>query len=200
MSQDLTPLQTMRTLKFYLLWVMIGLMWTTVDFVLGVYKTSAFEEVTGDDHFLSAVRSVGLIVYTVNHPLWGSMGKSFGYKSAFVLYGAIQTSTLFTFYATSVGGKAMILIWYCLVFFPVVRLYTQRLHQICLEKVTWENILHFYFQWRLYLELGNICALPITRLYSLVLFVLHGRTESSSASVLSCNYPLISIIAMYSTV
>ena len=45
------------------------------------------------------------------------MADSLGYRFAFVLQSAILTSLLFTFYATSVGGKVMFFVWFCLILF-----------------------------------------------------------------------------------
>ena len=113
--QDMSPLQILRTPKFYCLSAMYGLVWTSIDGLAGIYKNFAFEEVTGDDHFLSIVGSVGSIFYAANQPFWGWMADFFGYGFAFVVQGAILTSSLFTFYASSVGGKAMFFIWYSLI-------------------------------------------------------------------------------------
>ena len=112
-SSDKTPLQMMRSVKFYLLWLMCTLTWTTIDFFSAMYKAYAFEEVTTDDHFLVLTASVATVLNTVGSVFWGLLADKTDSYYALAIYGCFMTSLLFTFYGTSLGGKAMFLIWMC---------------------------------------------------------------------------------------
>ena len=108
---DKTPLQMMKSVKFYLLWLMCTLTWTTIDFFAAMYKTYAFEEVTNDDYFLAWTASIAAVLNTVGSVLWGILADKTGSSYALAIYGCLLTSLLLTFYGTSIGGKVMFFIW-----------------------------------------------------------------------------------------
>lgn len=57
----------------------------SLGLLFGLYKTFVSEEVTEDNHFLSATGPVGSVVHAVSHPFWDWMADSFGFRFGFVL-------------------------------------------------------------------------------------------------------------------
>ena len=110
---DMTPWQMVKTIKFYLLWLMCTLTWTTIDFFSAMYKAYSFEEVTADDHFLAITASIASVLNTVGSLFWGILADKTNSSYALAVYGCFLTSLLFTFYGTSLGGKIMFFIWMC---------------------------------------------------------------------------------------
>lgn len=105
--------------SFYLLWIMFCCVGIEVTFVTSLYKSFGLEQVTTDDRFLSIVGAVSSCFNLLGRILWGVMADVTSYKLALVLQVAMSTCLLFTFYATSAGGKAMFAIWLCSMFFCI---------------------------------------------------------------------------------
>ena len=112
------PFQMLRTLRFYHLWSMMLLAGFSVSFITALYKVFGLTFIN-NDHFLATVGSVSAIFNFAGRIGWGVVADKFSYKSAFVLRSGTITVFLLTFYATSVVGKSMFLIWVCVILFCV---------------------------------------------------------------------------------
>ena len=116
---NLTPLQMITKPNFYLLWIMFLCVGTATALVSSLYKSFGLEKVTRDDQFLTIAGSVSAFFNLLGRILWGVLADLTTYKLAFVLQGAMMSSLLVTFYATSEVGKVMFFFWICGIFFCI---------------------------------------------------------------------------------
>ena len=110
-ADSLQPHQMIRRYNFYILFIMFSIAGTTVYFFFSLYKTFSLEEVTGDDYFITIASSVGSVALALGKFFWGMLSDLTDYKFAMVVNSGMTTFLLYTFYATSIGGKAMLFIW-----------------------------------------------------------------------------------------
>ena len=120
---SLQPLQMLKQFNFYLLWLIIFFNSSAQYFVITYYKVFGFTFIA-DDHFLAAVGSVGAICDTAGCIAGGLLADKLGYKVAFVILNAVFTVFLLTFYASSMAGKPMYIIWACVLWFTMAGSYT----------------------------------------------------------------------------
>ena len=116
---NFTPLQMLKKVNFYLLWVMFLLAGSSVTFVSSLYKSFGLEQVSDNDHFLSIVGGVSALFNLLGRIVWGGVADLTTYKVAFVLQSALMTCLLFTLYSTTATGKAAFFIWICGIFFCI---------------------------------------------------------------------------------
>ena len=115
---DLRPLQMLKKLNFYVLWIMMLLAGFAVVFTATLYKFFGLTFIR-DDHFLAVVGSAASICNCTGRIVWGIMADKVSYKFSLVLQSGIMTIFLLTFYATSAVGKPTFFIWVCVLFFCV---------------------------------------------------------------------------------
>ena len=116
---NLHPLQMLHTTKFYVLYVMFFFNSIPIIFTATLYKFFALQLVTSDDRFLAVVGSVAAIFNWLGRIVWGLMADMVSYKFALVLLSGLMTIALLTFYACTEGGRAMLFVWVCLIFFCI---------------------------------------------------------------------------------
>ena len=115
---DLTPLQMLRKLNFYLLWFMMLFAGFAVFFTATLYKFFGLTFIN-DDHFLAIVGSASSICNCTGRIVWGLVADKVSYKFALVLQSGIMCSFLLSFYATSAAGMTVFFIWVCVIFFCI---------------------------------------------------------------------------------
>lgn len=115
---SLKPTQMLRKLNFYHLWFMFASNGMAVVFTATLYKFFALTFID-DDHFLALVGSIASVFNCTGRIIWGVLADKVSYKFALVLLGATMTAFHLTFYATIVGGKPMLFIWVCVIFFCI---------------------------------------------------------------------------------
>ena len=115
---DLRPLQMLKKLNFYFLWLMMLFAGFAVFFTSTMYKFFGLSFIE-DDHFLAIVGSASSICNCAGRIVWGLIADKLSYKFALVLQSGIMCIFLLTFYATSLAGKPMFFIWVCVIFFCV---------------------------------------------------------------------------------
>ena len=115
---DSTPLQMIKKLNFYFLWIMMLTSGFAVVFTATLYKFFGLSFVN-DDHFLAIVGSGASICNCAGRIVWGLIADKVSYKFSLVLQSGIMSIFLLTFYATSAVGKSTYFIWVCVIFFCV---------------------------------------------------------------------------------
>ena len=116
-TQDgVSPCKLFTKINFYILWMMYFIFLAVSDFLLRLYKTFGFEEVTTDDHFHAVLGSIAALCNCIGRVLWGALADITDHRFALVLQSSLMTCLLGTLYVTSVGGKPMFFIWICLIF------------------------------------------------------------------------------------
>lgn len=120
---DLKPLQMLKKLNFYFLWIMMLTAGFAVVFTATLYKFFGFSFIK-DDHFLAVVGSAASICNCAGRIVWGLIADKVSYKFSLVLESGIMSIFLLTFYATSAVGKSTYFIWVCVIFFCVGGVYS----------------------------------------------------------------------------
>ena len=119
---DLTPLQMLRKLNFYLLWIMMLMAGFSVFSIATLYKFFGLTFIR-DDHFLAIVGSASAICNCSGRIVWGLIADRASYKFSLVLQSGMMSMFILTFYATSVpgsvAGRAMFFVWVCVLFFCI---------------------------------------------------------------------------------
>ncbi len=116
---SLSPLQMLKTFNFYLLVIMFTIGITITSFFAPLYKSFGLEKVTNDDHFVTIAGSVGAVFNLLGRIVWAFLVDLTDYKTAIVCQGAYMTVFLPTLYATTMGGKVMLFVWICALFFGI---------------------------------------------------------------------------------
>ena len=116
---SLHPLQMLRKTNFYVLYLMFFFNSIPIVFTATLYKFFALQLITSDDHFLAVVGSVAAIFNFLGRIVWGLVADMVSYKFALVLLSGLMTIALLTFYACTEGGRAMLFVWVCLIFFCI---------------------------------------------------------------------------------
>lgn len=116
---SLNPIQTMKTLNFYLLLFMFTTGITIASFFAPLYKSFGLEKVTRNDHFITIAGSVGAVFNLLGRILWPSFADFTSYKTSLVFQGASMTFFLSTLIATEAVGEVMYFIWVCAIFFCI---------------------------------------------------------------------------------
>ena len=91
-------------------------------FVLADYKVIGFITIE-DDRFLAMVGAVSALCDTGGSVVWGFVADYFTYKVALVLSNGSFTVFLLTFYASSIAGKTMFIIWVGVLCFCMAGIY-----------------------------------------------------------------------------
>ena len=107
---SLTPLQMLKRWNFYLLWFIVFFSCIAIYFIATYYKVFGFTFIA-DDHFLAVVGSVGAICDTTGCVVSGLLADKLTYKVVLTILTAAFTVFLLTFYASSMAGKPMFIIW-----------------------------------------------------------------------------------------
>ena len=115
----ISPLQMLKLLKFYHLCLMFILGVTVHAFVLSLYKSYGFEEITEDDHFLTIAGSSSAVFNFIGHIAWGVLTDISDYKFAITILGGYVAVIVFSLYSTTVVGKIMFFVWLCGLFFGI---------------------------------------------------------------------------------
>ena len=120
---SLRPIQMLKQVNFYILWIMFMLDGIAISYVVTYYK--AFGFITReDDHFLAVVGAVSALCDTSGSVVWGLLVDKLSFKAALIFLNATFTVFLLTFYACSVGGQLMFILWVCVLWFCVAGIYT----------------------------------------------------------------------------
>ena len=120
---SLKPLQMMKTCNFYILCVIFAVVGTVGAIHFALYKTFALEVVTQDDHYVTLAGSIASVVGVFGRITWGVVNDTVGYKNALVVNSGLMSILMFTFYATSEAGRAMLFVWICLITFCIAGFY-----------------------------------------------------------------------------
>ena len=115
---DLGPLQMLKKVNFYLLWVMMLLAGFSVFFTATLYKFFGLTFIR-DDHFLAVVGAASSICNCTGRIVWGLLADYTSYKFSLVFQSGTMSVFLLTLYATSAAGKPMFFIWVCIIFFCI---------------------------------------------------------------------------------
>ena len=115
---DSKPLQMLKKLNFYFLWIMMLMAGFAVVFTATLYKFFGLSFIN-DDHFLAIVGSAASICNCAGRIVWGLIADKVSYKFSLVLQSGIMSIFLLTFYATSAVGKSTYFIWVCVIFFCI---------------------------------------------------------------------------------
>lgn len=116
---SLPPRLVLRQSNFYLLYLMFFSNSIPVIFTATLYKFFALDSITSDDRFLAIVGAVAAIFNWLGRIVWGLLADKTSHKLALVLLAGCMTVFLLTFYASTEGGKPMLFLWVCLVFFCI---------------------------------------------------------------------------------
>lgn len=116
---SLPPRLVLRQTNFYLLYFMFFFNSIPIVFTATLYKFFAFDAVTSNDRFLAIVGSVAAVFNWLGRILWGLLADKTSHKSALVVLAGAMTAFLLTFYVCTAGGKAMLFVWVCLLFFCI---------------------------------------------------------------------------------
>ena len=115
---DLKPLQMLKKLNFYVLWIMMLLAGFSVFFTATLYKFFGLSFIK-DDHFLAIVGSASAICNCSGRIVWGLIADKVSYKFALVLQSGTMCVFLLTLYSTSLAQKPLFFIWVCVIFFCI---------------------------------------------------------------------------------
>ena len=116
---DVSPFEMLKQLKFYHICVMFILGVIINSFVLSLYKSFGFEQITDDDHFLTVAGSCSAVFNFLGHVTWGVLADVTDYKFAIVVHSAYIAIIMFTLFATTAVGKIMFFVWLCGLFFGI---------------------------------------------------------------------------------
>ena len=118
-SYDVISLSTRQVLKvpnFYIKWAIYFFALAAQFIIISTNKIFS-EDFIDDDHFLTLVGSISFI-FSIFGSFFGVLIASYiSYTLTFIISSGILTVFLLTFYACTVGGKVMFLIWMCVIFF-----------------------------------------------------------------------------------
>ena len=117
--RNFSPLQMLKEPRFYHIGIMLVIGLTINSFMLSLYKSYGFEEVTGDDHFLTVAGSTSAVFNFLGHIVWGVLADITDYKFGITVHCAYITCILFTFYSTAFAGQIMYFFWLCGLFFGI---------------------------------------------------------------------------------
>lgn len=115
---SLKPLQMLKKLNFYVLWLIFFCNGIALTFVAVAYKFFGMSFIE-DDHFLAVVGSTASVLNCLGRIVWGLLADQLSYKVALVTLSGTMTVLLLTFFTSVLGGKAMYLIWVCAIFFCI---------------------------------------------------------------------------------
>ncbi|XP_076334292.1 apicoplast pyruvate carrier 1-like isoform X2 [Tachypleus tridentatus] len=117
---SVTPQEALKTKQFYLLVVTAVCSFHSITFMKTFYKVFG-QSFIRDDTFLATVGSVSSAFHALSRGLVGLIQQKTSYKSTVLTLFGMSTVLLFTLVSTSTGGKAMFLIWVCVLYvtFPV---------------------------------------------------------------------------------
>ncbi len=118
-NKDFTPLQMMATVSFYILCIKSLLVYAIGAFAITLYKSFALEMVTDNDFYLTFAGALAAVFNILGRISLGLLEDLIDIYFVLILQSGLVTCLLFTFYATSVGGEIMFLIWVCALFFCV---------------------------------------------------------------------------------
>ena len=118
-NKDFTPLQMMATASFYILCIKSLLVYAIGAFTVTLYKSFALEIVSDNDFYITFAGTLAAVFNIIGRISLGLLEDLIDNYFVLVLQSALVTCLLFTFYATSVGGEIMFLIWLCALFFFV---------------------------------------------------------------------------------
>ena len=120
---SLKPLQMLKQFNFYLLWFIVFLNGIAIYFITTYYKVFGFTFIN-DDHFLAVVGSVGAICDTTGCIVSGLLADKLTYKVVLTILSAAFTVFLLTFYASSMAGKPMFIIWAGVLWFVMAGIFS----------------------------------------------------------------------------
>lgn len=118
-DNNITCVEMLKKPKFYHISIAFVLCVGVNSFVLALYKSFGFEEVTSNDHFLTAVGSICAVFNLIGHIVWGLLADIVDYKLAMIVQSGYITIVILTLYSTTVVGKIMYCIWLCGLFFGI---------------------------------------------------------------------------------
>ncbi|XP_046552611.1 oxalate:formate antiporter-like [Haliotis rubra] len=108
-----TPRQVLQSKLFYLLWLINSCVMLGIILISTFYKTFS-QTFIKDDHFLALAGSVGSAFNALGRPFWGAVGDKIGYRESLTIVIGVFGTAGATFTLCEYGGKAMLMIWLCL--------------------------------------------------------------------------------------
>ncbi len=105
-----------KRVSFYILWISYFTGCCAINITMAMYKYFGLQLITEDDIFLESVGGVAAISYLLGKIFFGLLNDFTGYSFTLVFQSAMIAILLLTFYATSVVGKIMYLLWVCGIF------------------------------------------------------------------------------------
>eukprot|EP00118_Oscarella_pearsei_P015609 m.141592 g.141592 ORF g.141592 m.141592 type:complete len:461 (+) comp38348_c1_seq13:61-1443(+) len=115
---SLTPFQSLKTKRFYMLWVMFFCLGQAVTFVASLYKAYGLTYIN-DDAFMAIVGSIASPFNALGRILWGFLADRFSFRIVVLSMASIFTALIFSFHLAAIGGKPVFALWVCLLFFCI---------------------------------------------------------------------------------
>ena len=122
-SANLSPLQMLAKLDFYLLCIILVSEKIPLSFIITLYKVFG-QNVIDNDHFLAAAGSVSAVFNLLGRIFWGALADKTSYKLALLLQSTTMCFLLYTFYGVSILSPALYFIWLCGIFFCIGGLFS----------------------------------------------------------------------------
>ena len=116
---DVISLRTRQVLRIPYFYILCAIYFLGVSFEFIVTYNYKFfgEDFIEDDHFVTLVGSAASIFGVIGRLFWGITADYLSYTFVLTFNSGILTVFLLTFYACTVVGKVMFLIWMCVIFF-----------------------------------------------------------------------------------
>ncbi|KAF0308274.1 putative MFS-type transporter YhjX [Amphibalanus amphitrite] len=114
-SSSMTIMQAVKTPTFWQLFVTYLCNNLCIGFINPLWKTFG-QQFIQDDRFLSAVGSAASVFNLLGRVIWGFVNDRTNYRVAMLGVAGLLLTMFATLYLTIHGGKAMFLIWVCLVY------------------------------------------------------------------------------------
>ena len=116
---DVISLRTRQVLRIPYFYILCAIYFLSINFEFIVTYNYKFfgEDFIEDDHFVTLVGSAASIFGVIGRLFWGITADYLSYTFVLTFTSGILTAFILTFYACTVVGKVMFLIWTCIIFF-----------------------------------------------------------------------------------
>ena len=116
---DVISLRTRQVLRIPYFYILCAMYFLGINFQFIVTYNYKFfgEDFIEDDHFVTLVGSAASIFGVIGRLFWGITADYLSYTFVLTFASGILTAFILTFYACTVVGKVMFLIWMCVIFF-----------------------------------------------------------------------------------
>ena len=116
---DVISLRTRQVLRIPYFYILCAIYFLSINFEFIVTYNYKFfgEDFIEDDHFVTLVGSAASGFGFIGRLFWGLISDNLSYTLVLTFTSGILTTFILTFYACTVVGKVMFLIWMCIIFF-----------------------------------------------------------------------------------